>query len=213
MQPGIYNRLMRLPDFLRGKLKVALFRAGGAHIGKGCFIRNIEVPCDPWDLWIDDGVGIDNHVVLCLNGPRREGPKIVIRGGTYINRYTVIDAFEKVEIGRNTLIGPHCYIGDHDRGVIEGVPVTEAPLQGAPIIIGNNVWIGSGVVITKGVTIGDNAVVGAGAVVTKDVPENTKVAGVPARPLEKRALQAGRLHGSSVLVDHRANDLVELVAR
>lgn len=205
MQPSWFNRMMRFPDWFRGRMKIAMLRAGGAHIGKGCFIRNIEVPCDPWDLWIDDGVGIDNHVVLCLNGPRREGPKIVIRGGTYINRYTIIDSFEKVEIGRNTLIGPHCYIGDHDRGVTEGVPVTAAPLQGAPIWIGSNVWMGSGVVITKGVTIGDNAVIGAGAVVTKDVATGSKVAGVPAKPLA----QASR---AAQLLNHRMNDLVEAVA-
>lgn len=41
------------------------------------------------------------------------------------------------------------------------------------IVIGNNVWIGSGVIILKGVHIGDNAVIGAGTVVTKDVPADT----------------------------------------
>src|SRR5690625_6212434 len=50
----------------------------------------------------------------------------------------------------------------------------------APVIIRKNVWIGSNATILPGVTIGDNAVVAAGAVVTKDVPENTVVAGVPA---------------------------------
>lgn len=50
-----------------------------------------------------------------------------------------------------------------------------------PIVIGENVWIGSGSVVVPGVTIGDGAVVGAGSVVTKDVPSNTKVAGNPAR--------------------------------
>src|SRR3954467_9344735 len=118
MQSSWINRIIRLPDWVRGRVRVAMLRLGGAHIGKGCFIRNIEVPCDPWDIWIDDGVGIDNHVVLCLNGPSRAdgSPKLVIRGGTYINRYTIIDVAEQVEIGRDTLIGPHCYIGDHDRG-------------------------------------------------------------------------------------------------
>jgi maltose O-acetyltransferase len=50
-----------------------------------------------------------------------------------------------------------------------------------PIIIGNNVWLGSRSIILKGVTIGDHSVVGAGAVVTKSVPPKTIVAGNPAK--------------------------------
>ena len=51
----------------------------------------------------------------------------------------------------------------------------------APIIIGNNVWIGASVTVVPGVTIGDNAIIAAGAVVTKDVEANTIVGGVPAK--------------------------------
>ncbi|MGB9928788.1 MAG: DapH/DapD/GlmU-related protein, partial [Methanosarcina sp.] len=54
-----------------------------------------------------------------------------------------------------------------------------------PIIIGKNVWIGSGAIVVPGITIGDNAVIAAGAVVTKDVNENTVVAGVPAREVKQ----------------------------
>ena len=49
--------------------------------------------------------------------------------------------------------------------------------------IGNDVWIGGNVTILPGITIGNNVVVAAGAVVTKDIPDNTLVAGVPARPI------------------------------
>lgn len=55
-----------------------------------------------------------------------------------------------------------------------------------PINIGNDVWIGYGAVILRGVSIGDGAIVGAGAVVTKDVDPYTIVGGVPAKTIRKR---------------------------
>ena len=53
----------------------------------------------------------------------------------------------------------------------------------SPVTIGNDVWIGANAVILPGVTIGNNVVVVAGAVVTKDVPDNTLVAGVPGQKI------------------------------
>ena len=55
----------------------------------------------------------------------------------------------------------------------------------APIVIGDNVWIGMGAMILKGVTIGEGSIIAAGAVVTKDVAPNTIVAGVPAKEIRK----------------------------
>ncbi len=54
----------------------------------------------------------------------------------------------------------------------------------APIVIGNNVFIGLGALIMPGVTVGDNTVIGAGAIVTKDIPANCVAVGVPARPIK-----------------------------
>jgi acetyltransferase-like isoleucine patch superfamily enzyme len=54
-----------------------------------------------------------------------------------------------------------------------------------PIVIGDNIWIGSFSVILSGVTVGDGAIIAAGAVVTKDVPPRTVVGGVPARKIRE----------------------------
>lgn len=83
-------------------------------------------------------------------------------------------------IGDNVLVGHNVVMAtlDHDF-----VPEKRGILHCAPIHIGNDVWIGSGAVITRGVTIGDGAIVAAGAVVTKDVPPRTIVGGVPAKPI------------------------------
>jgi len=58
------------------------------------------------------------------------------------------------------------------------------------VTVGHDVWIGHGVTVTAGVTIGHGAVIGAGAVVTRDVPNYTIVAGVPATPIRRRCTEA-----------------------
>ncbi|TYB50652.1 sugar O-acetyltransferase [Nonomuraea sp. PA05] len=58
-----------------------------------------------------------------------------------------------------------------------------------PIVIGDNVWLGSGAIVLAGVTIGENTVVGAGAVVTRDLPANVVAVGNPARVI--RTIEPG----------------------
>lgn len=55
----------------------------------------------------------------------------------------------------------------------------------APVVIGNNVWIGGGAILLPGITIGDNVVIGAGSVVTKDIPDNTVAYGDPCRVIRE----------------------------
>ena len=62
-------------------------------------------------------------------------------------------------------------------------------LRSKPINIMDNVWIGFGACILKGVTIGDNSIVAAHAVVVKNVPENVVVAGNPARVVKKLEIE------------------------
>ena len=135
---------------------------------------------------IDDMVALDDQVVLLATGSRANAPRLVIRSGTYVNRFTMFDASESIEVGRNCLVGPFCYITDHDHGINASSPIVEQALVGSPVRIGSGVWIGAGAIILKGVTIGSNAVIGAGAVVTRHVGSGEKVAGVPAHSMGVR---------------------------
>jgi acetyltransferase-like isoleucine patch superfamily enzyme len=199
LRPGrndaLLNRLLQLPAGVRMRVRIATLRLLGARIGRKCWIRHVELPRNPWDLWCDDRVALDRGVVLLTTGERgggrgehaAAGRRIVIRERVYINRYTMIDASELVEIGACTMIGPHTYITDHDHGTALDRPVHAQPLHGAPTRIGRDVWIGAGVTILKGVTVGDQAVVAAGAVVTRDVPARAIVGGVPAKIIGERS--------------------------
>jgi acetyltransferase-like isoleucine patch superfamily enzyme len=60
-----------------------------------------------------------------------------------------------------------------------------APVRHAPITIGQDAWLGTGVVVLPGITIGEGAIVGSNSVVTRDVEPYTIVSGLPARPMRE----------------------------
>ncbi len=86
----------------------------------------------------------------------------------------------RVTIGDDVQIGPNVQLLTALHPVEAG-PRREKWEAARPIVIGDNVWLGGGVIVLPGVTIGDNTVVGAGAVVTRDLPPNVVAVGNPAR--------------------------------
>jgi acetyltransferase-like isoleucine patch superfamily enzyme len=117
--------------------------------------------------------------------------RIDIGARTYVGNQSWIVANDRVTIGSDVLIAPFCYIQDTDHGFDDTVvPIAAQASRSSPIEIGDDVWLGAHVVVTRGVTIGRGSVIGAGSVVTRDVPPGTIAAGVPARPMRSRA--AGR---------------------
>jgi maltose O-acetyltransferase len=176
----LINRFIRYPEAVASRLRIARLRLLGVRIGRKCWIRRIHVPRNPWDIVIADGVALDDYVVLLTTGSRGNAPRLVIDGGSYVNRFTMFDASESIEMGQDCLVGPFCYITDHDHGVDADRSIAEQPLVGSPVRIGSRVWIGAGAII------GNGAVIGAGAVVTRHVRSGEKVAGVPARTVGSR---------------------------
>ncbi len=97
---------------------------------------------------------------------------------------TVIGAFKKVTIGDNVKCGANTLITDSDWH-------PEDSRSGEPkeVTIHNNVWLGEGVKVLKGVEIGENTLIGAGSVVVKSLPANVIAAGNPCKVLKKISVE------------------------
>jgi len=110
------------------------------------------------------------------------GKNITIGKNVFLNTGCSFQDRGGISIGDGSMIGMNVTIATLNHGLPLETRNTTYP---SPVIIGKNVWIGSNATILPGVTIEDNSVVAAGAVVTKDVSENTVVAGVPAKAVKK----------------------------
>lgn len=110
---------------------------------------------------------------------------ITIGNHCSIGEYNHITACNKITIGDGLLTGRYVIISDNSHG---GLSEEEANIQPSlrelkskgEVVIGNNVWLGDKVAILSGVHIGNNVIVAANAVVTKDLPDGSIAAGVPA---------------------------------
>lgn len=111
--------------------------------------------------------------------------------GTWIGAFTVIDGSGGLEVGKGCDIscGAHIYTHSTVKRCVEGKrfnkdgTINRNSIERKPVKIGDHTFIGPNATILMGVTIGSRCVIGAGAVVTKDVPDNTIVAGVPAKKI------------------------------
>jgi acetyltransferase-like isoleucine patch superfamily enzyme len=120
----------------------------------------------------------DARVRLCV-WPSREGEGLIrIGDGCLICPGVRISSARRITIGHSVMMASRVYLTDSDWH--DSYDRT-APGEGAPIAIGDNVWLGDSVIVCKGVSIGTNSIVGAGAVVVDDVPANVVAAGNPAR--------------------------------
>jgi len=185
LRDDLVNRVLRYPSSLRIRFRMAWLRLLGMQLGR-CYLKSISVPRNPWDIAIGDDTYIDDYTVLLTSGPRTAEPRIQIGRSCGFNRFSMIDASQRIVFGDYVRMGPHCYVTDHDHGHAGGELVMNQPLISAPVVIENDVWIGAGAIILKGVRVGQGAIIAAGAVVTKDVPAGGKVAGVPARGIGQR---------------------------
>ena len=108
------------------------------------------------------------------------GKNLFFGNNVYANfNLTVVDDVEII-VGDNVLFAPNCTLTTASHP-IDPTLRSKAYQYAKKIVIENNVWLGSNVVVLPGVTIGENSVIGAGAVVSKNIPANVVAMGVPCR--------------------------------
>lgn len=173
--------------FKKYKIRKRCIAQGNISIGRMSSIK-LLYGSKAEDIEIGECTSLLGTLTSMCNG------KIVIGKHCFIGWQSRIRCVKKIIIGDYCAIANNVIICDnnnhpvnpYDRMIMESTPHGSIEhswiySEHAPIIIGNNVWIGEGSRICKGVTIGDGSIVAANAVVTKSVPINCIVAGNPAK--------------------------------
>ena len=162
---------MATPFILKGKnCKIDPdAKIGYAESGKGRII-------------LGDGVIVRHGCVI-----RSCSGIIKIGNNVVVNYYTIMHGFGNITIGDDTLISPGVHMYAQDHGISKHELIKNQDNAKKPIIIGSDVWIGAGSIITGGVTINNGAVVGAGSIITKDIPPYEIWAGNPAKKIRNRS--------------------------
>ncbi|MEH6794375.1 MAG: sugar O-acetyltransferase [Rhodococcus sp. (in: high G+C Gram-positive bacteria)] len=111
------------------------------------------------------------------------GTYISIGSNTFLNYDAILLDCAPITIGDDVSIGPRAQLLTALHPMEDHEARRTRWESALPITIGNNVWLGGGVIVCPGVTIGDNSVIGAGSVVTRDVPSHTFAAGNPCRAI------------------------------
>lgn len=191
--------ILKIPEVFGTWLRTASAR-GQAHLGRDVHVfsegRLLNIHGDPEHLRIGPHARIRGEIMVFAHSG-----KINIGSWFFLGPGSMIWSSSKagVTIGDRVLVSSGVVIHDTNGHPIDaaarfeqtkaifssGHPSKISDILAEPISLGNDVWIGAGAIILKGVTIGDGAIVGAGSVVTKDVPPYCVVAGTPARVVRK----------------------------
>lgn len=157
---------------IRGKLELGKVWNGWSEAPTTFFIKaGAFIEANNFDLHA-------GSTLVVMNGAHLDFGK-----NNYLNRNCTLVCSKEITFGENVIVAQNVIIRDSDihHVICDGEELPNA----APIHIGNNVWIGTGAIVLKGVTVGDGAIIAAGSVVTNDVPEHSIVAGNPAKVIKE----------------------------
>lgn len=158
------------------------------HAKKVCArLRSMTIYDEDYRQVIEELIpGIPQSTTICPPFHCDHGAGIILGENVFMNYDCIMLDGGYIRIGKHTLIGPHCqfYTPQHPMDYVERREEKETAY---PITIGEDCWLGGNVVVCPGVTIGNRCIIAAGSVVTKDIPDDSLAAGVPA--VVKRSLK------------------------
>ena len=114
---------------------------------------------------------------------------MVLEDNVEIGHHSTIAAHHHIVIGKGVLTGPHVFIADYNHDYHDiNLPIWksgEFAEENSEVVIGEGSWLGTNVVVVGNVHIGKHCVIGANSVVTKDIPDYSVAAGIPAKVIKK----------------------------
>ncbi|MCC9599514.1 acyltransferase [Stieleria sp. JC731] len=162
-----------------------LFRSQCAHVGDCFQMEQLPFIVGRGSIQIGSQVSLSGKPSMVFSSRYCDVPELTIGDGSFLGHNTALIVGRKICIGKGCLIASNVRICDFDGHPIDPVDRRKglpAPAESVhEVVLGDDVWVGHGAIILKGVTIGDRAIIGARSVVTKDVPADAIVAGNPAR--------------------------------
>ena len=163
-------------DGLATALSLLLLRSRGARFGSKVRALGKAVSVSGSGQFVlGDRItfrGVESRINLVVSN----GGSIRMASGCFFNAGVMVHATDLIEFGEGCLIGDGCRLADSNfHSVDEGRQVRSAPIR-----LGENVWLGAGVIVLPGVSIGAHSVIGAGSVVFGDVPARQVWRGNPA---------------------------------
>jgi len=207
---ALYEAVVLFTSWVPGALGLVLRRVAYpwllGSIGRNVTFGHGVVLRHPHKVRLGDDVVVDDLVVLDAKGTSNQG--IRVGNGVFLGRGTILSCKDgdivlgdhvnigfqseifsgsSVRVGRHGLFAAYTYLvgGGHDFDRV-GVPVLDQGRTSRGIVLGENVWLGTGTKVLDGVTIGRDVVVGANAVVTEDLPDGAVAVGIPARVLRRK---------------------------
>ena len=175
-----------------------LFRSQCSSVGMRFRMEQLPYLLGSGSLSIGDDVTLSGKPSFAFSSRHVESPTLSIGTGSFIGHNCAIVVGRSVTIGRHCLIAGGVRISDFDGHPINAADrrngLTTPTIDVSSVTIGDDVWIGHGAIILKGVRIGNRSIVGARAVVTKDVADDTIVAGNPARVVKSIGATSGSVN-------------------